>query len=75
MRLIKANHKQLIVNKHNNTTFNLCNKYLDENKIKRNLKVMFSRLFINNVCKSSHRSINNFHQNNTYITHKNVEML
>ena len=49
MRLTKANDKWLIVNKHKNTVLKLCNKYLGENKIKRNLKVMFTRLFTSNV--------------------------
>ena len=50
MRLTKANHEWIIVNKHKNTTLKLRNEiYLDENKIKRNLKVMFTRLFTNNV--------------------------
>ena len=37
------------MNKHKNSTFELCNQYLGENKIKRNLKVMFTRLFTSNV--------------------------
>ena len=50
MRLTKVNYEWLIVNKLKNTTFQLCNKiHLDENKIKRNLKVIFTRLFTNNV--------------------------
>ena len=37
------------MNKHKNATFKLCNKiYLDENKIQRNLKVMFMHVFTNN---------------------------
>ena len=38
------------MNKRNTPTFKLCNKiYLDENKIKQNLKIIFTRLFANNV--------------------------
>ena len=37
------------MNKHKNTTYELSNQYLGENKIKRNLKVIFTRLFTNNV--------------------------
>ena len=49
MRLTKANHEWLIVNKHKNITLKLRNEiYLGENKMKRNLKVMFTRLFTNN---------------------------
>lgn len=46
MHLKKAKQIWVIVNKHKNNTFKLC---LNENKIKHDLKVMFTRLLTNNV--------------------------
>ena len=45
------------MNKHKNSTFELCNQYLGENKIKRNLKVMATLLFTNNILSIVEKSL------------------